>query len=775
MCAWMLTALLSFSAAGTVYGSPGACLDNYDGNVSSSGEVRMLVFLVSFSDIGYDGREDLPGGSYDGFDEGVAQSLFGTGEFSLTTVMRNASGGALSVSGDVHKVTLPYPRSEYESVINQSFERYLSGIQNRYSQAVAAAEAGDPGALQAMGYNVSGEFSLYSDMAGSADDGDDWEDDGEYDAESDDFIDDSEEGEYSDTEYYYESEEYDDPADLEEYTATDDDEIYAEADYEEDGQGEPSSDADPGILAGEWGFGEDSEPLAQFRQLRAVSVINTAGSRSEKVRYTGNLTSEMPAAEETTVPAAEETTVPAAGETTVPLSGDTAVPADGKTADLSGITETFCRMLDDTLKQAVSEGVVTEQDLKERYTNGKGYVTPILLLPYVEGVTYPEAWRGFTGVYSEKTGAAGENPEAEGEEPRIGRFIMCDDMPLTGMNEYGENYNGLFLATVCHEFGHTLGLPDLYTESEAVLTEMLLSEGYIRDPLYEEGDPLMDEEDLYGYEEDWDEAGDYMEEDWDEAGDYAEEDWEDAGDYAEEDWDETGDYMEEDWDDAGDYMDEGEDWSEETADGFDETLTAPEIVPVQVIMNSSQGDFSAFSKLMLNWISDEEMEACKPSGDPITIRLSSAQKETGIRALVIPRDITAEDPLGGEYILIEYDTDDGNVAAWDKIHTEAPLAGVRIMHIDGTMAECPEDAYMNREFLYEAPGSSANGRTLCRFYQDGRPVGTGAVVASMTAAGAVPGFCWYDEAGMETVDTGLTVTVGETARDYCDVTISVNK
>ena len=755
----MLAALL-FSPAGTVYGAPGACLDNYDGNVSSSGEVRMLVFLISFSDIGYDGRGDLPGGSYDGFDEGVAQSLFGSGEFSLSTVIRNASGGTLSVSGDVHKVTLPYPRSDYESVINQTYENYLADIQNRYIQAVTAAEAGDPGLLQAMGYSASGSLSLYPDMVDSGDDGEDWDDGGDYYADPDEPDDGTDGEEYADTEYYDEPEE-DDAADTEEYAATDDsvydDEIYAEADYEDGGQGEPSSDADPGIVAGEWSFGEDSGPQAQFRALRATSVFSTAGNRRGKARYTGILASGMPAA--------GTAAVPAAGEAAVPVSSDAAVSVSGSPTDLSGIVETFCRILDDTLAQAMSEGVVTEQDLKERYTNGNGYITPILLLPYVGGVTYPEAWRGFTGVYSEKTGAVVENAETGGEELRIGRFIMCDDMPLTGMNEYGENYNGLFLATVCHEFGHTLGLPDLYVESEATLTDMLLSEGYIRDPLYDEDDLSSGGEDLYDYED----------EEWDDGGDYVDEEWDDGGDYVDEEWDDAGDYMDEAWDGSEGYADEGEDWSEEPDDGFGENLVAPETVPVQVIMNSSQGDFSAFSKLMLNWIPGEAMEVCKPSGDPITIRLSSAQKEAGIRALVIPRDITSADPLGGEYILIEYDTDDGNIASWDRIHTEAPLAGVRIMHIDGTMVDCPEDAYFNREFLYEDPVGSANSRTICRFYQAGRPAGAGAVVTSMTAAGAVPGYCWYDEAGLETVDTGLTITVGETTRDYCDVTISVNK
>ena len=42
-----------FSPVTAVQAAPGLCLDNYEGNAPASGDVNLLVFLVSFSDFSF--------------------------------------------------------------------------------------------------------------------------------------------------------------------------------------------------------------------------------------------------------------------------------------------------------------------------------------------------------------------------------------------------------------------------------------------------------------------------------------------------------------------------------------------------------------------------------------------------------------------------------------------------------------------------------------------------------------------------------------------------
>ncbi len=189
---------------------------------------------------------------------------------------------------------------------------------------------------------------------------------------------------------------------------------------------------------------------------------------------------------------------------------------------------------------------------------------------------------------------------------------------------------------------------------------------------------------------------------------------------------------------------------------------------IELMDTDAGSDFGAFSKLVEGWYTDDQVQVYDASKGAQTFTLSNAQTDSG-NCLIIPNGTLADDYFS-EYFIVEYATRDGNNSAvasktgwWEKTGE-----GIRIYHIDATT----EYGWFNY-FRYASGSEFTNndaGRRLIRiiddtdtdnFYQ------TGDVINS-----SISGFRWYDSNGGQTVDPGITITVGALSNGSYTVTIA---
>ncbi|MBQ6039775.1 MAG: hypothetical protein IJL32_03220 [Oscillospiraceae bacterium] len=166
------------------------------------------------------------------------------------------------------------------------------------------------------------------------------------------------------------------------------------------------------------------------------------------------------------------------------------------------------------------------------------------------------------------------------------------------------------------------------------------------------------------------------------------------------------------------------------------------------LMDDGSGDLSAFSKLMLGWIAEGELQVY--TGGEQTFILNSMQQMPS--CLMIPRN--KSDGYLSEFFLVEYLTNEGNNAACftDGFRTRyTPRSGVRILHCQAEVKEGafgPEFRYNDRSSEYDV--SNQKQRVL-RIVNDADFLSNEPVTAEQ------PGFHWYAEDGTLSVDPELTV------------------
>lgn len=188
---------------------------------------------------------------------------------------------------------------------------------------------------------------------------------------------------------------------------------------------------------------------------------------------------------------------------------------------------------------------------------------------------------------------------------------------------------------------------------------------------------------------------------------------------------------------------------------------------IELMDTDAGSDFGAFSKLMEGWYREDQVQIYDASNGTQTFTLNNAQTDSG-NCIIIPNGRLADDYFS-EFFIVEYATKDGNnsgigtkTAWWAKSGE-----GVRIYHIDAAT-----EYGWNTYFRY-ASGSeftdNDNGRRLIRIIDDTDTDNfyhTGDVIN-----GSISGFRWYDSNGGQTVETGLTITIGELKDGKYAVTI----
>ena len=162
------------------------------------------------------------------------------------------------------------------------------------------------------------------------------------------------------------------------------------------------------------------------------------------------------------------------------------------------------------------------------------------------------------------------------------------------------------------------------------------------------------------------------------------------------------------------------------------------------MMDEMTGDYCQFSKLMLGWLRDDQVQVY--GGQPREFLLPSAQREGG--CLIIPREAD-KSGFTREYFLVEYNTAEGNMADVLSRRDE----GVRVFHVD---ARTEINYWGERAFRNENGslryGDGSRWRVL-RLVNDGR----GYFKPGARVNADTPGFGWYDLLGREAVDPGVEV------------------
>ena len=198
------------------------------------------------------------------------------------------------------------------------------------------------------------------------------------------------------------------------------------------------------------------------------------------------------------------------------------------------------------------------------------------------------------------------------------------------------------------------------------------------------------------------------------------------------------------------YYDAGDDWEGFLGAGGTER------------MDDSIGDFSSFSKLMYGWLRENEVQWY--SGGEQTFQLQDVSEQGS--CLIVPISSGVGD-LTAEYFLVEYVTAKNNNTdiAW---YYPDDNAGVRIFHIKSDLFT---DDWGSTTFMYEAysPAYQGNDRfRVIRRVNDGQ----GFYHSGDICTYGTPGFAAYDAQGYQTVDTGLTIRIGELRDGAYTVTVS---
>lgn len=167
------------------------------------------------------------------------------------------------------------------------------------------------------------------------------------------------------------------------------------------------------------------------------------------------------------------------------------------------------------------------------------------------------------------------------------------------------------------------------------------------------------------------------------------------------------------------------------------------------MMDDMGGDFSQFSKLMLGWLTEDEVQICREDGE---YTIPSTAFSGG--CILIPRNSKLADSevITSEYFLIQYDSANGNMSSVLTSST----SGVRILHC---AAYIDTNVYGEKILRYDVQSplydETHNSERLVRLVNDGGDY----MRRGDMADSSTPGFGWYDDFGRESVDPGITITV----------------
>ena len=185
-------------------------------------------------------------------------------------------------------------------------------------------------------------------------------------------------------------------------------------------------------------------------------------------------------------------------------------------------------------------------------------------------------------------------------------------------------------------------------------------------------------------------------------------------------------------------------------------------------MDELFSDFSCASKLMLGWYTGEQIQVYDGS-DEQTFTLTNGQSDTG-NCLIIPCG-ELDDNYRSEFLIVEYTTLGGNNSKLREHYWWRNTgSGVRVFHVEATDEYTPSGS----NFLYRSGNDSATnfdlGKRFIRIVNDSNY--DNLFLTGNTIDHSSYGFGFYDDFGLEKIDPGVEISVGDLTDDTYTVTIS---
>ena len=181
-------------------------------------------------------------------------------------------------------------------------------------------------------------------------------------------------------------------------------------------------------------------------------------------------------------------------------------------------------------------------------------------------------------------------------------------------------------------------------------------------------------------------------------------------------------------------------------------------------MDDSLGDFCAFSKLMLGWFRENEVQVYEGEGEQ-TFELRSSSNEASCVILPI------SDSLNGyksEYFIIEFVTADNNNADLKTNAASRNRSGIRVFHVQ---AETAQMDWGSKEFKYNNYSQYYKGDDKIRVLKLVNDGGNMLRKGDTVEFGDL-NFGGYDKRGDTTIDTGYRIKIGELKDGTYTVTVT---
>lgn len=180
----------------------------------------------------------------------------------------------------------------------------------------------------------------------------------------------------------------------------------------------------------------------------------------------------------------------------------------------------------------------------------------------------------------------------------------------------------------------------------------------------------------------------------------------------------------------------------------------------------ASSDFSAFSKLMLGWYRENQIAVYDSSAGSQTFTLNNAQTDSG-NCVIIPYG-SLDSRYFSEYFIIEYATEDANNGGLPWWQTGGN--GIRIHHIKADLQEDYWWTYLKYQNGSEHTNGDDAGIRLIRIVND--TDGDNFFYTGDVIDNSVSGFGWYDSSENESIDPGVTISIGECTDGQYTITIS---
>ena len=186
---------------------------------------------------------------------------------------------------------------------------------------------------------------------------------------------------------------------------------------------------------------------------------------------------------------------------------------------------------------------------------------------------------------------------------------------------------------------------------------------------------------------------------------------------------------------------------------------------IELMDTDASSDFGAFSKLMLGWYQSDQIAVYDNAAGTQTFTLHNGQSPEG-NCVIIPYG-ELDGQYFSEYFVIEYASDQANNSSLPWWQTSG--SGVRIYHINAALQRDYWYTYLKYQngTEYNNDGVGIRAIRLVNDTDGDNFFHQGDVINS-----SVSGFGWYDSSENESIDPGITISVGALENDAYTITIS---